>query len=551
MNKYEGYIAIDLGTTNSVAFVSDNQGNSVIIRNSENELLTPSFVWFLEDDMTGKVKYKVGSLAKSKMITDPENVVCSYKPLMGDNTIIKKVFGHRLTPEHCSALVLKYIKNCAEEQIGSLIDNAVITVPAYFTDVQKEATRHAAKQAGLNVLRLVAEPTAAAYHYGKANVSKDQGVKTVLTYDLGGGTFDISLINIMSDGSAQVLGVGGSKHLGGDNVDISVATYIAKKANILPKNGKFEELDINTQEILTRLGETVKVTLSKQYYVGRDTHCPANVLDVIDVKSYPNAKNVKITPKEFLNILEPIIDTTIEILDTTIMENNIDVLTIDEILLVGGSTRLPLIREKLIEFMVDNGVSEDKFPLSYFDDYIVDPDHAVAHGAFLVMKDIVNNQDNNLVDVVPQPIGVKLYDGTMNVVIRKGSPLPSIGRVALTNQFVGQTEMLIEVYQGMNRLAGNNQLLGTVSVPINSTIAQGAESINVKITVDRKGDIKVTALGATRHVLKINRYFDEDTMTVDDIMNDMSNKESLSTKDSHNKELKDKGVDPIEFGVKE
>lgn len=551
INKYSGCIAIDLGTTNSVAYVADAHGKEEVIRNKEGEILTPSFVWFSIDDMTNKVRYRVGSLAKEKMKEDPENVVCSYKPLMGDSkATIKNVFGHRLTAEHCSALVLKYIKNCAEEQTGNIIEDAVITVPAYFTDVQKEATRHAAKQAGLNVLRLAAEPTAAAYHYNKANLKDGQEVKTILAYDLGGGTFDISLINICADGSAQVIGVGGDPHLGGDNIDVAMAKFIATKSNILPKGSNFTDLDINLQEKLIRIGETAKIALSKEHYIKDNYSTNVKVNDIVDENKYPDVKNIKITAREFKSVLLPIVETTIDKLNQTITENNVDVMSIDEVLLVGGSTRLPYIRECLIEYLrgfYDNP-DDCKYTMDYFDDYIIDPDQAVARGAFLIMKDVVDKNDNNLVDVIPQPIGVKMFDGSMNTIIRKGSPLPVTGRLTVSNQFIGQTEMLIEIYQGINKMATNNELLGTINVPIKAALGKGAETVTVKIAVDKKGDIKATVIGATRISIKISRYFDNDNATVDEIIDDMS--DNAKPKEPHNtsKKKTSKEIKSVGFG---
>ena len=475
MNNTE-YIAIDLGTTNSVVGAIQDDGTEVIVKNLDGETSTPSFIWVKENKGTDTIDFIVGKKAKELMSEDPEDVLSSYKPSMGTNKIIKIVKRRSFTAKLCSAAVLQYLKRSAEADLNSIVTKAIITVPAYFDDKQKQETRAAATLAGLEVIQLVAEPTAAGFYYGK--IGKDKVDKNILAYDLGGGTFDVSILLAQADGDVIVQRVGGDKHLGGDDVDQALAKRIIEKAS--EDNKELIEKIVNDTSLFERFirrAEEAKITLSKAYREGKKqsrttVNIPKNKL----TEEFPETINVSL--KEFLDVLKPFIDRTISITQDIVNQAGLE---IDEVLLIGGSTKLPLIREGLIDLL-----QNPKFDIEYFDDYLLDPDQSVALGAREILKDYLNNNEISITDAVSLPIGIEMATGEFKPIIGSGTPLPARGTYDFTNPDDNQRQLTFGIYEGVSKLAKENHQLGEVAVEIKPSLRGKVKGL-IKILVNREG----------------------------------------------------------------
>lgn len=504
-NKYSGCIGIDLGTTNCVISYISNDDKLVLVRDEDDNILFPSFIHFFEEN--NKIKYIAGRRAMNIAKENPTDVISSYKVNMGiqdeetgKSPVLKTIKGKPLTAETCSMLMLSYLKKQAEKFIGEEIHSAVITVPAYFTEAQKQATIFSAKNAGLHVLRLVNEPTSATHYYNK-ELKTDENDKTILAFDLGGGTFDLSLISLERDEDnrpqSNVLDTSGDTRLGGDNIDEALASYMLGK--------DLEELPLTEKEILIREAEDCKKKLSDAYMENKSvTYKPKN-------KEFKS-----VTVKQFLKILEPFIDRCIDLTKDIVSRNKM-VDKIDEILLIGGSTRLPLIREKLVEFF-----NKDKFTMEYFDSYLLAPDYAVSYGAGHIIKNIMESEDIGIEDVVAIPIKIVTSDG-LETIISNGQPIPTFVRRNYTNAYDYQDKVIIEIYEGFgNSVKNGTTHLGSIEIPVEPSKKETIP-ILVSLKVNEDSVMEVTVQVANkRSKLTIHRHFDDNDTNINTILEDMS-----------------------------
>ena len=521
--SYEGAIAIDLGTTNSVMSYITKEGKVELIPNKDGGYLTPSFIWIAY--VQGVTKFRVGQRAKEKMLEDPQNVLSSYKTHMGENLVLKQLLNTAYTAQHCSSIVLRYLKESAEMFLGTIVTKAVISVPAYFSEKQKEATKRAAKAVGLEVLRLVPEPTAAAFHYlALENLDKDEE-RTIMAYDLGGGTFDVSIMNIKGL-SSNVSALSGDNHLGGDDIDKSIAQLVLLNTGNKPLVS-LKNTDFDTYEKLLRYCELAKIKLTTG-----ETKYTINLEEV----GLPKVPSYTITKEQVTEVIEPLIERTIYMVDEALQKGYLEYSDIDDILLVGGSSRLPLIREKLIKLF---GV--EKYNENYFKEYLIDPDLCVGLGAGKYMKLLLEGNENLVSDIVAKPIGVKEANGDMSIVVKDGSILPSKGVKSYSNGFDGQKFIELEFYEGFSRKAEDNLKLGEIKFSIPES-GKGEYTVVVKISVDKDSTLNITVMDDEIRNIVVKRDIDFDD--VEKFMKDNKNsddklensKTGVNTSMSWNKE---------------
>ena len=513
-NMYRGCIAIDLGTTNSVVGYLNEDGKEIDIPNLDGDLLTPSFIWLKEkNDFSGQIDILVGKRAKLQMEKDPTNVVCSYKTKMGlkpPHNSVKEIGARHLTAELCSSMALKYLKKSSEEFLKENITRAVITVPARFTEAQRHSTRLSAENAGLDVIRLLDEPSAAAFYYLYKDKIVNKNVfamsdemdeyKTVMVYDLGGGTFDVSLISIAGIDSSQ-LDTDGDTSLGGDNFDKDIAIWIARAVGI-----KWSSLNVNDQERLIRIGEKAKITISDNY-IQNPVKTKSAVIDltnISDILPESAETSITLTKSKCFKIIEKYIDITINKVKNVMERSGLTSKDLDEVLLVGGSSRFPLIREKITEFLQDS-----RFDMKYFSKTLVDPDKAVCYGARKYMKAVLDGNESIITTIVPSQIGIALHDVKTEtdkfvVVVRQGECLPVAPRLcplALTNIIKGDTTIKVNVLEGYSTDIAHNNFLGAVEIPIPEKFADIPNSVTftVKIGVDVNGIVTTVVTDTTNN----------------------------------------------------
>lgn len=525
MDKYRGHIAIDLGTTNSVVSYIKPDGSIELIKNQDGEYLTPSFVWFDESITDGSSNTSIGKKAKLQMKTDPKNVLSCYKPHMGTGKPIKIInlpgkSSAAMKAETCSKLVLKHLKRGAESFLGDSVDNVVVTVPARFTDPQRNATQLCCTAAGLNVIKIISEPTAAAYHYG-INSQNEDDEKVILAYDLGGGTFDASVIlNMGTDTS--VAGTEGDIHLGGDDIDKAFAALIFK--NVAPKGLNYSDLHEDIREMFVREAESAKVMLCDMYEKVRnenhkidyneDKKLEKTITTGVSLKGFAGRLSelgitktlVTVSFADFRKVTVPFIERTVNITRNLVNsledEGKVFKSEVTDVLLVGGSSRIPIVRELLIKLISDEhiGLDPSAFDSEYFGKYLTDPDWSVSLGAAAYMKAILDGDEYRIADIVPLPIGIEIIDEQtkmpkMEVVIARGSMLPAhcTHPKEFTNVDAGDDHIKIKVREGVSQNPNDNYLLGIIPVPLNSEQQAKAKSARVKIqiVVNRDGIIEV------------------------------------------------------------
>ena len=462
------FIGIDLGTTNSLVAVYRN-GSSSVLKNYEDNELFPSVVTYEKNLTTiGDIKPRKNSITfrsikrlmgKNTDDLEKENFYfpCEY---FEDNNIIKfKVFKKIITPVEISAEILKNLKKISEETLNGEIAGCVITVPAYFDDAQRQATKDAAALSGLKVLRLLNEPTAAAIAYGlqKKETSK------IMVYDLGGGTFDVSILDL-KDGVFKVLSTGGDSNLGGDDIDNLIAKHIEKKLN----------LDLNKKERykLYLLSKDIKIMLSSNETVNIS-------LDQIGISS----KNLTITKKEFNDLIKKLIKKTLIICKQVLSDANLSVEKINEIILVGGSTKTPYIKSAIENFF-------KKTPLNN-----LNPDNVVAIGASIQANILSGNSSDSLLllDVTPLSLGVETMGDLVEVIIPRNSTIPNSNSKEYTTFKDGQSAMSIHVVQGERDLASDCRSLAKFKVSDIPPMLAGAARIKIEFQIDADGILNVTA----------------------------------------------------------
>ena len=465
-NIYEGIVSIDLGTTNCVTSVIDDKGELVVIKNHIGEIMTPSYIYYGND---GEVL--VGKPAKEKLKDAPDNVFHSYKPYISTLKNLGEVNGEVITPEKCSAEMLKYLKECAEVQTGVVMSKAVITVPAYFSENQKYATKMAAEIAGLEVIMLPTEPTAGAYFY--SNNVTDSLPMNVVVYDLGGGTFDACIQTIRSLRDVEVQSNEGNRHLGGDDVNKALAKYI---------NRSFSKLTNDKKVLLINACNDAKIYLSNEYAKGNK--------EAVYEFDLPFMKNKKVTTNDLLTVLEPIITKTMTVMEKLFDKSIIKVKDIDEVLLIGGSTRLPMIRERLVEFLDD-----ERFNLEYFDKYLTEPDLAVGYGANNLIREVIKFGEDVVTNTLPIAIKVVVEDNDYKEIFKSNIMLPSRKAVTVYNNAVGQDSIKIIIVEDDNDVYSEEATeLGSVTVKLpETTTAVGEYEITLKLALNSQGILNAQA----------------------------------------------------------
>ncbi len=468
-------VGIDLGTTNSlVAYIKDGTAVAVKEKNGKSTLV-PSVIHF-----AAKGEIVVGDAAKEKLISDPQHTIYSVKRLMGKaykdvrgtenylgyeiidedtESLVKiRVNDKFFTPIELSAQILKELKARIERELNATVSKAVITVPAYFNDAQRQATRDAGKLAGLDVLRIVNEPTAASLAYGIGG-DKEQ---TIAVYDLGGGTFDISILNLQ-DGIFEVLATNGDTYLGGDDFDRVIVDFWIKKYDL-----KHDDLRTNKElsQALRLCAEHAKKTLSVEtYFEGMAGHLPCT-LD-------------KVT---FEELIQPLIQKTITCCQNALHDANVSKKQIDAVVMVGGSTRVPLVKQSVSAF----------FEKDVFDN--LNPDEVVALGAAIQADVLAGNQKEVLlIDITPLSLGIETVGGLMDVILPRNSKVPNKAGRQYTTSVDGQKNMKIAVYQGERDLVQHNRKLGEFILKDIPPMPAGLPKIDIQFILNGDGILKVRA----------------------------------------------------------
>ena len=479
-------IGIDLGTTNSCVAIMD--GDKVrVIENAEGDRTTPSIIAYTDDS-----EILVGQSAKRQAVTNPHNTIYAIKRLIGrrfkDDVVQKdikmvpykiaeadngdawvEVKGKKMAPPQVSAEILKKMKKTAEDYLGEKVTEAVITVPAYFNDSQRQATKDAGRIAGLEVKRIINEPTAAALAYG---LDKKSGDRTVAVYDLGGGTFDLSIIEIADvDGEHQfeVLAF-----LGGEDFDMKIIEFLAdqfKKDSGIDLRG-----DSLAMQRLKEAGEKAKIELSSSQQT--DVNLPYVTADA----SGPKHMNVKLTRAKLESLVEDLVDRSLEPCKVALKDSGLKISEIDEVILVGGQTRMPLVQEKVKEFFGKEARKD------------VNPDEAVAMGAAIQAAVLSGDvKDVLLLDVTPLSLGIETMGGVATPLIEKNTTIPTKKSQTFSTADDSQTAVTIHVVQGERKQATQNKSLGRFDLADIPPAPRGVPQIEVTFDIDANGILNVSA----------------------------------------------------------
>ncbi|KXB91727.1 molecular chaperone DnaK [Megasphaera hutchinsoni] len=455
-------IGIDLGTTNSVVAVMEG-GEPTVITNAEGSRLTPSVVGFSK---TGE--RLVGQLAKRQAVSNPENTIASIKRHMGEDYKVN-INDKQYTPQEISAMVLQKLKEDAESYLGEKVTQAVITVPAYFSDSQRQATKDAGKIAGLDVLRIVNEPTAAALAYG---LDKG-GDGKILVFDLGGGTFDVSILEL-GDGVFEVKATNGNTHLGGDDFDNAVMNWMIQEFK--GQTGIDLSQDKMAEQRLKEAAEKAKIELST--VMTTNINLPFVTADATG----PKHMDLNLTRAKFNELTESLVHATMEPTRKAIQDSGLSIDEIDKIILVGGSSRIPAVQDAIKSIL---GKEPSKG---------VNPDECVAIGAAIQAGVLVGDvKDVLLLDVTPLSLGIETLGGVFTKIIDRNTTIPTSGSQVFSTAADNQPSVDIHVLQGEREMAADNKSLGRFELSGIPAAPRGVPKIEVTFNIDANGIVNVTA----------------------------------------------------------